>query len=263
MPLHVDRHYHFAVAQYEGRLTEQSTDADILRTLRQEVENEINDKALPLLCNQVDATPRATRPKYAITADGEELRWSMTSLSSKQMAEINSRLYWYIGARFAGHSSEYAEAGLREFQWRQATPTSTARELVLFQHPDLPESWLQTTTNSCGSLSYHVIDNGLLWDYHPVAYKYLIAMDIITEGPNRIARWWFNTERYDAQEHDATLRQQFEAAETEAKEILEAKGIQGMGSCHAYWHELERILREKHSIKWKSPSMLNPDTMYD
>ena len=263
MPLQVDSHYLFAVASFEGRLTEHTTVTDILHPLRQEVEREIIGTALPLLCIQVDAPPQATLPKYTITADGKELRWSRSSLSRKQMAEINSRLYWYIGARFAGHSSLYAEAGLREFQWRKVTPTSTERELVLFQYPDLPESWVQTTTNSCGSPVYRVIDNDLLWDYPPVAYQDLIALGLVSEEPRYDARWWFNPTRYDAQEYDAALRQQFEAAEAEAQGILEAKNIHGMGSCHAYWHELERILREKYSIRWRSPSLLNPDTMYD
>ena len=263
MPLQVDNQYQFSVALSEGRLTEHATVADILRPLRREVEREINGKALPLLCNQVAAPPQALLPNYTIAADGAELRWSRSSLGGEQMAEINRRLYWYIGARFAGHSRAYAEAGLREFRRRDVTPTSTERELVLFQYPDLPESWLQTTTNSGGAPFHHLIDNGLLWEYLPVAYQDLAAMELVSERTGSDARWWFTPVRHDAQEYDAALRQRFEAAEAEARGILEAKGIQGMGSCHAYWAELERILREKHSIKWRSPSLLNPDTMYD
>lgn len=263
MPLHVDSHYLFCVALSDGNLNEHTTFADILGPLRNEVEGEINGKVIFLLCNQANVPPQAIRPRYMITEDGQELRWSQSSLNHEQMTEINYRLYWYIGARFEGHSSEYAEAGLREFQWRKVTPTSTERELVLFAYPDLPESWLHTTTNSCGLLSYQVIDNGLLWDYFPVAYKDLVAMEIISNSPGHDVRWWFNPTRHDAQEYDAALRPQFEAAEAEAQGILEAKGIQGMGTCHAYWDELERILSEKYSIKWRSPSLLNPDTMYD
>jgi hypothetical protein len=36
-----------------------------------------------------------------------------------------------------------------------------------------------------------------------------------------------------------------------------------MGSCHAFWSELRDILKEEYDIEWRSPSELNPNTMYD
>lgn len=36
-----------------------------------------------------------------------------------------------------------------------------------------------------------------------------------------------------------------------------------LGYCHLYWATKKRILKEKYSIDWKSPSELNPHILYD
>lgn len=37
----------------------------------------------------------------------------------------------------------------------------------------------------------------------------------------------------------------------------------GMGFCHAYWHELARVLHNDYGIAWSSPAVLNPRVMFD
>jgi hypothetical protein len=44
---------------------------------------------------------------------------------------------------------------------------------------------------------------------------------------------------------------------------MEAQNIKGLGSCHTYWREMRRVLKEKHSIVWKSPSELEPFAIFD
>ena len=52
-------------------------------------------------------------------------------------------------------------------------------------------------------------------------------------------------------------------ARKEAEEIADRTGRTGRGVCHFIWREQTRILLEKHSIVWFSPSKMNPGIMYD
>ena len=60
----------------------------------------------------------------------------------------------------------------------------------------------------------------------------------------------------------------YEAVIAEAERLawaeLEKSGIyEGFGSCHSFWPVKKRILRERFGVRWKSPSELNPDVIFD
>jgi len=54
--------------------------------------------------------------------------------------------------------------------------------------------------------------------------------------------------------------------EKEAEANLKKKGLDfpgRMGYCHSLWGEIQRILKEKHGIEWKTPAEMNPMTIFD
>ena len=75
--------------------------------------------------------------------------------------------------------------------------------------------------------------------------------------------FWFYPERRDAQEFDPAFADAFTSARRKVEEYLKQKGIEGVGSCNAYWGELQTILKEEYEIEWRNPAELNPNTKYD
>lgn len=49
--------------------------------------------------------------------------------------------------------------------------------------------------------------------------------------------------------------------EKELSKLME--NIPRFGSCHYYWANKKRILKEKYGIDWKSPAELNPHICFD
>ena len=49
--------------------------------------------------------------------------------------------------------------------------------------------------------------------------------------------------------------------EEELSELM--KNHSRFGSCHFYWANKKRILKEKYGIEWKSPAELNPHVCFD
>lgn len=46
-------------------------------------------------------------------------------------------------------------------------------------------------------------------------------------------------------------------------DLLLADVPRGMGFCHHYWRAKEDLLKDFYNIKWRSPSMMNPEVMFD
>jgi len=67
----------------------------------------------------------------------------------------------------------------------------------------------------------------------------------------------------DSQEDDPAKAEIFQQVQVEVEAWMKAKGIQGIGSVHAYWGEQKRILKERHGIDWRSPSDLSPFVIID
>ena len=58
---------------------------------------------------------------------------------------------------------------------------------------------------------------------------------------------------------------QYSTIKDELEELIVKEIGRGgyLGYCHLYWATKKRILKEKYSIDWKSPSELNPHILYD
>ena len=85
----------------------------------------------------------------------------------------------------------------------------------------------------------------------------------------------------DPIEFDPTIRPKFEAIcreadkvtrewqqdrirrlELESPELAELEST-GIGLCYRYWALVKQLMRERHGIEWRSPSDMNPGTLFD
>jgi len=70
--------------------------------------------------------------------------------------------------------------------------------------------------------------------------------------------------RVDAVEQTPEFKAVIESVREQAdEELIDHPWRDGLGYCHPYWEAIERILREEHGIRWRSPSKMNPDVCYD
>ena len=85
----------------------------------------------------------------------------------------------------------------------------------------------------------------------------------LEEGVDYVER---DGEYFDVKEIDPKYRNIIKKVDKEVEENIESKfpGMsKTMGFCHSFWNEKKRILKEKYGIDWRSPSELNPGTLYD
>lgn len=70
--------------------------------------------------------------------------------------------------------------------------------------------------------------------------------------------------RVDPVERSHQYLASLETVHARAQAFLEEHELAGcLGSCHAFWREKKRILREDYGIDWRSPSEMNPFVMFD
>jgi hypothetical protein len=66
----------------------------------------------------------------------------------------------------------------------------------------------------------------------------------------------------EAESRVEVLRQQ-ELAKLAVSSPAVANVVGRRGLCHRQWALMKRILREEHGVEWRSPSDMNPDTVFD
>ena len=66
----------------------------------------------------------------------------------------------------------------------------------------------------------------------------------------------------DPVEWTAYWEEIIDRADEEAERAL-ADHPRGMGFCHAWWYERERVLSESFGLTWHSPVVMNPGVMFD
>lgn len=71
--------------------------------------------------------------------------------------------------------------------------------------------------------------------------------------------------KHDPVERTPAYRAVVAEAEELAWRSLEARGFvrQSFGSCHWFWPEKQRILRERFGIRWRTPDEMNPNVIFD
>jgi len=70
--------------------------------------------------------------------------------------------------------------------------------------------------------------------------------------------------KHDPIESDPMIKKRIQAAETEAEFSMEQDGtIYLDGACHILWGRQKKILLDKYGIKWRSPSDMDPETIFD
>jgi hypothetical protein len=162
----------------------------------------------------------------------------------------------YVRSRSTGHTAQYALASLRQRLINRQPEEDGFRERLFEAFPYVPRDWVKedpfkpTTpilTNLVVSKAFVVIDGEIAWVYTvPAANRHV--------GETRV----------DAQQFDPKLKPKFDAAEAEAKQNLEKRGIKkGFGYVNRLSHEVGEILRQKYGIKRRSFRELNPGIIAD
>lgn len=68
-----------------------------------------------------------------------------------------------------------------------------------------------------------------------------------------------------AREAEYLIDQQIQKRQRE----LRANGLEHMesmarrGVCHGIWHIMQRLLRERHGVEWRTPAQMNPGVCFD
>jgi hypothetical protein len=185
------------------------------------------------------------KPEFRLLVLTNDSKWELgficasNTLKSPLTRRFVERVTRYFRQRSEGHSREYALASLQEFPVPPTNFSGTMRD-VQRQNYLIPDKWLRDSTN-------------------------ILEPPVIIDGP---IAWQLGQSasgmRFDAQEFDPKLSATFKAAEVEAEANLTRNGTtKGLGYCHVFWQEKQRILRTKHAIKWHTPAELNPNAIFD
>ena len=86
-------------------------------------------------------------------------------------------------------------------------------------------------------------------------------IEILSEDEDSGLGEFINDDKVDMVEYSY----QYSTIKDELEELIVKEIGSGgyLGYCHLYWATKKRILKEKYSIDWKSPSELNPHILYD
>jgi hypothetical protein len=231
---------------------------ELVAPLLREIEAELNGREIHAVwSNRLGISMNGTDwPSFRLSDDMKYLLWTKTGLPPDEIKVVSHRAYWYACVRLAGFSTSYAQQSQAKGFVPPPETLPEKAQAALRSHPHVPPGLLRTHEWTCESghkhQKFYVFDNGIVWILNSIDFD-LSAVEL----------FWLYPERCDAQEFDPTLAEAFASARRKVEDILKVKGIEGMGSCFAYWSELRRILKEEHGITWRSPSELNPNTMYD
>jgi hypothetical protein len=202
----------------------------------------------------------------------QEIWWRFPVATPAQLLEIRERLTRYVQHRQNGHTARYATESLLA-PARSKTRPRLPLDSVLWANPDIPPGWLQNFTNQPIIVQVPaerlarpgiVARRGEIVDLKVTNYWFKVV-----DGPvtwTYISRGNGDSTTYemrDSQEDDPAKAEIFRQTRAEVTAWMEARDIKGLGSCHSYWGEMRRILKEKHGIVWKSPSELEPFRIYD
>jgi hypothetical protein len=258
LSLSVDRN--FFILSHIRDLSPEQQDRSVAKLIApylRQIESELNGSKFRAICSGGHGlkVPGEQWPIYEISDDMQYLLWGRTE-DSGDMSTLSHRAYWYACVRLAGFSASYAMRSQAEGFAPPPGKLPKEARVVLRNHPHVPPNLLRTHKWTCDSghehKEFYVIDNGIAWVLQP---------DEADLGDAGLV--WFYPDRRDAQEFDPALSETFTSARLKAESILKEKEITGMGSCHAFWSELREILKDEYDIEWRSPSELNPNTMYD
>jgi len=183
---------------------------------------------------------------------GVKLQWPSAEDKERVPKSYQDALNDYLKIRLSGHSKAYAIASIQKRGLRHAV-ADLSLLMLLRRHPDVPYSWVKRTTRTISprpqsqDTEYLVVDGPVAWVFTVHTQQSIV-----------------DVERLDAQAIDETLAPKFNEADKEAQPRLEQRGIKPkLGYVHAYWPELEKVLKEKFGLTWYSPDQLNPSRTYD
>jgi hypothetical protein len=159
------------------------------------------------------------------------------------------------------HTKKYLAAALLEKNDLESISDPDLKNL-LTRRPELPASWLKkidySEDKSCRvdkegnkhcRATFYLVDGDIVWTYE------------LGYGPDGALKYLLDS-KCDAKEYNPEYEAIIQGVNQKVSEEMERKNIKGLGSCHTFWELKKKYLKAK-GIEWKSPSELNPNTMYD
>ena len=165
----------------------------------------------------------------------------------------------YFQGREQGHSPEFLLSSFRR-SVGQAKSEDPDLRLLLIEHPELPAGAVKRL--DCG---YSEAEGGVSnrWVRYVVADKEIATVYYVSFGAGgklEHCGWGSNV---DPKEIDPKYEAVFKEVEREVEAKMKADGTAGQfGSCHRFW-ALEKEALKARALDWRSPSELNPNTIYD
>jgi len=217
---------------------------------------EVQSDEVRKLLLRIIRRPDDTAVRYLVSEHGIQV--SSPTLDKQEAKSLLGVLSEYVQCRMSGHTAEYALASFRQ-RSLETRPQTNGYLATLFEtFPSLPRDWVKEDPFPPATVStpnfiippkqFVVIDGEVAWTYY-----------VPFGGPRVLQEY-----RVDAQEFDPKLRPKFDAAEQEARQNLEKRGVKkGIGYFHRFADEVDTILWQKYRLKRRSFRDLNPGIVVD
>jgi len=250
----------------------------------------VSDECLDAMRRKEDETWRDQNPKFK---DIFARPWDWFDWPHEHWNEgytLRRALENYVKARYEGHTKEFMLSALTNMTSTAEIEDPGIRGIVEV-YPWIPASSLKkvdsgtnerTRTNGVynskgeideikriielkGWAVYTLVDGDIVWRYFVEfnagdgsAYT---GADNGNKGLGGYRGYIYST-KYDAKEDNEKYAEIFRKVEKEVRLKMKLMGRTGLGSCHVYWAYKKKSLAKK-GIHWRSPSELNPGTIYD
>jgi hypothetical protein len=232
---------------------------DLSHNTPTEILEEVKDTVILQLLCESSSIRFSEIEKASIFYNSNEQEFEIYWPEQDDVFNVSGKIGDYIKSRFEGHTPEYTFASMKTKYKTQSVSDPNLKKL-LKERPELPASWLKKTDwkeeswqdasgDSYRSCSYMLVDGDIAW-FYTLTYSANGTFKCLTE------------EKSDAKEYDPKYKAMINEVNRRVGEEMKRKGIKGLGSCHTFWELKKEHLKDK-GIDWKSPSELNPETMYD
>jgi hypothetical protein len=205
-----------------------------------------------MLADLTNTRRNALRNYQAVVENKTGSSHCSCTISNAPNQKVVDTIIKYVRLRAEGHSAKYALDAIQ-------TGATSDRELTADYHvirrkfPEIPLSWLRSyfSTNFSGTniTGYVVVDGTVAWEYQ------------VMKPPTGEAEA-NDFGRIDAMQFDPRYEPIMREVDKLIEEQLKREGVEGLGTCHTFWGRKKKMLLEK-GLDWKSPTELNPNTIYD
>jgi hypothetical protein len=169
--------------------------------------------------------------------------------------QLSHALSVYVSCRAEGHSVAYSRKAVELVGAPLDGQPGFIKAIREEYHQSILPQWIHHTAETAPdadgdhTTTVVMLDGELAWQYD-VGY-----------GNDESVRYVMR-ERIDAVELTPAYLGVIAEIEEQVAARMKAEGIKGFGSCHAFWHIKQELLKGK-GIIWHTPTEMNPGTCYD